>query len=192
MCVHTYIHTHTHTYTYTRVYPKVSGLAIWSENCKRYSSLPQGAALSLFCKSSEFCRHNPLYCFSTSVCCCCLLRIDSARKLLGTRSYIHILIFRFLDIRRKGKIFMNWVAAKIPRIRCVLNIVHAILMSLKMRVLRFSRRWRFKSWSSGLWRCVVMWYNSLWNISYLPHFLGIFHLSLGCYFILHYSRVETL
>jgi hypothetical protein len=24
----------------TRVYPKVSGLATWSENCKWYSSLP--------------------------------------------------------------------------------------------------------------------------------------------------------
>jgi hypothetical protein len=30
-------------------------------------------------QSSEFCRHNPLCCFSTSVycCCCCLLRYDS-------------------------------------------------------------------------------------------------------------------
>jgi len=26
-----------------RVYPKVSGLATWSENCKWYSSLPLGA-----------------------------------------------------------------------------------------------------------------------------------------------------
>jgi hypothetical protein len=37
--------------TYTRVYPKVSGLAAWSENCKWYSSLPQGADVSLFCES---------------------------------------------------------------------------------------------------------------------------------------------
>jgi hypothetical protein len=35
----------------TRVYPKVSGLAAWSENCKWYSSLPLGAAVSLFCES---------------------------------------------------------------------------------------------------------------------------------------------
>jgi hypothetical protein len=35
----------------TRVYPKVSGLAAWSENCKRYSSLPLGAVVSLFCES---------------------------------------------------------------------------------------------------------------------------------------------
>jgi len=35
----------------TRVYPKVSGLATWSENCKWYSSLPLGAVASLFCES---------------------------------------------------------------------------------------------------------------------------------------------
>jgi hypothetical protein len=57
-----------------RVYPKLSGLVAWSENCKWYSSLPLGAVVSPFC---EFCRHNPLCCFSTSVyccCCCCLFR----------------------------------------------------------------------------------------------------------------------
>jgi hypothetical protein len=32
-------------------YPKVSGLAAWSENCKCYSSLPIGAVISLFCES---------------------------------------------------------------------------------------------------------------------------------------------
>jgi hypothetical protein len=31
-----------------RVYPKVSGLAAWSENCEWYSSLPLGAVLLLF------------------------------------------------------------------------------------------------------------------------------------------------
>jgi hypothetical protein len=30
-----------------RVYPKVSGLAAWSEKCKRYSSLPRSAVVSL-------------------------------------------------------------------------------------------------------------------------------------------------
>jgi hypothetical protein len=35
----------------TRVYPKVSGLAAWSENCKWYSSLPLGAVVSLICES---------------------------------------------------------------------------------------------------------------------------------------------
>jgi hypothetical protein len=32
----------------TRVYPKVSGPANWSENCKWYSSLPLGAVVLLF------------------------------------------------------------------------------------------------------------------------------------------------
>jgi hypothetical protein len=32
------------------VYPKVSGLAAWSENCKWNSSLPLGAVVSLFCE----------------------------------------------------------------------------------------------------------------------------------------------
>jgi hypothetical protein len=36
---------------HTKVYPKVSALAAWSENCKWYSSLPLGAILSLFCES---------------------------------------------------------------------------------------------------------------------------------------------
>jgi hypothetical protein len=34
-------------------------------------------------QSSEFCRHNTLCCFSTSVYCC-LFRYDSFRKLLDT------------------------------------------------------------------------------------------------------------
>jgi len=32
----------------TRMYPKVSGLAAWSESCKLYSSLPLNAVVSLF------------------------------------------------------------------------------------------------------------------------------------------------
>jgi len=33
-----------------RVYPKVFGLAMWSKNCKWYSSLPLGAVAALFCE----------------------------------------------------------------------------------------------------------------------------------------------
>jgi len=33
------------------MYPKVSGLAAWSENCKWYSSLSLGAVVLLFCES---------------------------------------------------------------------------------------------------------------------------------------------
>jgi hypothetical protein len=36
---------------YMRVYPKVSRLAAWSENCKWYSSLPLGALVLLFYES---------------------------------------------------------------------------------------------------------------------------------------------
>jgi hypothetical protein len=36
---------------YTRVYPKVSGLVAWSENCKWYSSLPLGAVVVLLRES---------------------------------------------------------------------------------------------------------------------------------------------
>jgi len=57
-------------WTGTRMYPKVSGLATWSKNCKWYSSLPLGAVVSLL---SEFCYHNPLCCFSTNVYCCKLI-----------------------------------------------------------------------------------------------------------------------
>jgi hypothetical protein len=38
-------------YAYTRVYPKVSGLAARSENCKWYGSLPLSAVASLFYES---------------------------------------------------------------------------------------------------------------------------------------------
>jgi len=39
-------------------------------------------------QSSEFCRHNPLCCFSTNVYCCCLFHYDSVWKLLGTPLYM--------------------------------------------------------------------------------------------------------
>jgi hypothetical protein len=41
------------TFGLARVYPKVSGLAVLSENYKWYSSLPLGAVVSLFCESVE-------------------------------------------------------------------------------------------------------------------------------------------
>jgi len=54
-------------WSYTSVYPEVTGLAAWSENWKWYSSLPLGALYRYFVsQSSEFFRHNPLCCFSTS------------------------------------------------------------------------------------------------------------------------------
>jgi hypothetical protein len=72
----------------TRVYPKASGLAVWSENCKWYSFLPLGAVYRCFVsQSSEFCRHNPLCCFSTSVYCC--KRIFRYRNSPKTFGYIN-------------------------------------------------------------------------------------------------------
>jgi hypothetical protein len=68
-----------------RVYPKVSKLAAWSENCKWYSSLPLGAVVSLFVsQSSEFCHHNPLCSFLSVVV---YFVIDSVWKLLDTLTY---------------------------------------------------------------------------------------------------------
>jgi hypothetical protein len=54
-----------------RVYPKVSGLAAWSENWSG-SALCHWMQLYRYFVSqySEFCRHNPLCCFSASVYCC--------------------------------------------------------------------------------------------------------------------------
>jgi len=54
------------------VHSKLSGLTAWNENCKWYSSLPLGAVVNSYIvsQSSEFCRHNPLCCFATSVYWC--------------------------------------------------------------------------------------------------------------------------
>jgi L-ribulose-5-phosphate 3-epimerase UlaE len=41
------------TKPYMRVYPKISGLAAWSENCKWYSSVLFGTVESLFCESVQ-------------------------------------------------------------------------------------------------------------------------------------------
>jgi hypothetical protein len=49
----------------TRVYPQVSGLAAWSENCK----------CAALCHHVQLFRYfKPLRCFSTNVYCCCLFR----------------------------------------------------------------------------------------------------------------------
>jgi hypothetical protein len=39
--------------TFMSVYPKVSEQAVWSENCKWYSSLPLDAVVSLFYESVQ-------------------------------------------------------------------------------------------------------------------------------------------
>jgi len=73
-----------------RVYSKFSGLATWSKNCKCYSSLHYVQLYRYFpSQSSEFCRHNPLCCFSTSVYLVSIyFIIDPVRKLLDTPSCV--------------------------------------------------------------------------------------------------------
>jgi len=72
--------------SYSRVYPKVSGLAAWNENCKwcHWVQLYR----HFVSQSSEFSRHNPLCCFSTSVYYYCYFVNDSVRKLLDKPSYV--------------------------------------------------------------------------------------------------------
>jgi len=41
-------------------------------------------------RSSEFCRHNPLCCFSTSVCCCCCCWF---RYRLSQETFGYILVY---------------------------------------------------------------------------------------------------
>jgi len=73
----------------TKVYPKVSGLAAWSENANGTALCYYMQLYSCFMsQSSEFCRHNPLCCSSASVYCCRrIFRYDSVRKLLDTPSF---------------------------------------------------------------------------------------------------------
>jgi hypothetical protein len=76
------------------VYPKVSGQAACSQNCKWYSSLPLGAVVSLFMsQSSEFFAIT-LYVASQRVFIVVVVVvvvvdfvIDSVRKLLDIPSY---------------------------------------------------------------------------------------------------------
>jgi hypothetical protein len=53
-----------------RVNTKVSRPAAWSKNCKWYESHATRCSCIAFWEFSEFCHHNPLCCFSTSVYCC--------------------------------------------------------------------------------------------------------------------------
>jgi len=74
------------------VYPKVSRLAAWSNNCKRYSSLPLVQLYRYFLSQySEFCRHNPLCFFSTSVYFC--KHISRYRLSPETSAYTLVLFY---------------------------------------------------------------------------------------------------
>jgi hypothetical protein len=71
----------------TRVYPKVSGLAAWSENCKWYSSLPLGAVVSLLCVSLVSFANTTLCVASQRVFIVFYFFIDPVRKFLDRPSY---------------------------------------------------------------------------------------------------------
>jgi len=65
----------------------------WPPGARTANGIALCDYVQLYChfvsQSSEFCRHNPLCCFSTSVYLCCLFRYDLVRKLLDTPSYLY-------------------------------------------------------------------------------------------------------
>jgi lipopolysaccharide export LptBFGC system permease protein LptF len=73
------------------VYPKVSGLAAWSENCKWYISLPLGAVVSLFAAITLCVASQRVFIVIIVVVVVVVVIvyfvIDSVRKLLDTLSY---------------------------------------------------------------------------------------------------------
>jgi len=75
---------------YTRVYPKVSGLTAWSENCKTANGTALCHLLQLYRYFlSQF--RDLLCCLSTSVyCCCCIFRSDSPENFGYTLVCIYI------------------------------------------------------------------------------------------------------
>jgi hypothetical protein len=106
--------------TYTRVYPKVSGLDAWSENCKWYSCLPSCIAI-LWVSLVSF-TAIPLCVASQRVFIIVVyFVIDSVRKLLDTPSYNSLLVqsssaksCRFLDTRAWLGSVMAYVRAVVP------------------------------------------------------------------------------
>jgi hypothetical protein len=122
-------------------------------------------------QSSEFCRHNPLCCFSTNVYCCCLVRYDSVRKLLDTPSYVirnRILhreaLISFIDCMFEFCFFLNWTL-------CGLCLYLVSVPGGTMTRLGVSFPWSFL-WSSLLRVCncssmtssLVGAFTRLWNV----------------------------
>jgi hypothetical protein len=74
----------------TRVYPKVSGLAAWTENCKWYSSLSLGASCTAILWVSLVSFAAITFCFASQrvfIFVVVYFVIDSVRKLLDSPSY---------------------------------------------------------------------------------------------------------
>jgi hypothetical protein len=91
------------------VYPKVSGLTAWSENCKWYSSLPLGAVVSLFLGggvSLTSFATIPLRVASQLVFVVDVVGyfvIDTVRKLLDTPSYTKLAEIKGNDVCETAK-----------------------------------------------------------------------------------------
>jgi len=100
----------------TRLYPKVSGLAAWSENCKWYSSLPLGAVYRYSVnQSSEFCLHNALKGTATSKTngkCVFLYRL-SPETFRYTLVYYHRLTVSFIYLMLLS---ISCIISKIPEV----------------------------------------------------------------------------
>jgi len=76
----------------TRVYPKVSGLATWSENCKWYISLPLDAVVSLLYESVS------LVSFATiTLCVASQQAIPIFCYQLSPETFQYTLIYTLLD-----------------------------------------------------------------------------------------------
>jgi len=102
------------------VYPKVSGLAAWNENCKWYSSLPLRAS---FIAISWF----NLVSFAPITLCVASQRviiivsvhfvIDSVRKLLDTPSYYPILLTYLLTylFHGAGYYLKSWLSLSLSK-----------------------------------------------------------------------------
>jgi hypothetical protein len=65
---------------------------------------------SKYVSNSEFCRHNPLCCLSTSGCCCCLFRYRFSPETFGyTLVYIHITLQLFIWSKAQAEIRITHV-----------------------------------------------------------------------------------
>jgi len=75
-------------------------------------------------QSSEFCHHNTLYCFSTSVYCCkhiLVFRYNSVRKLLDTLTYYLSIYVCFFRVVFSLQVF-------VPKSFMLSNVFHACYM----------------------------------------------------------------
>jgi hypothetical protein len=84
---------HTRVCVRGRVYPKVSGLAAWSENCKWYSTLPLKCnCIAILCQSITLCVAFQ----RVFVVVVVYFVIDSVRKLFDIPSYVRTYVCMYV------------------------------------------------------------------------------------------------